>query len=65
MEKINVSSTKTPACQPRDNLAAAALRSCEKPLVSCLKWIGARAFDPLTCNAYWIGANPGVWGSKQ
>jgi len=65
MENNNLSSTKTPPCQPRDKLAAVALRRCEKPLVSCLKWIGAGAFNPLTCNAYWIGANPGMWGSKQ
>lgn len=64
MENVKVSTTKIHACQPRQNPVAAALRSCHKPLVSCLKWIGAGAFDPLTCNAYWIGANPGVCGSK-
>jgi len=65
MENINIATTKTPTCQPRQSVAAVGLRSCEKALVNCLKWIGAGAFDPLSCNAYWIGANPGVWPSKR
>ena len=45
--------------RPPASSAAAAL------LIDSLKGLSAAWRDPMTCNAYWIGAHPAVWGNRK
>ena len=65
MENTNAATTRSPLTKNRQNVATAILRRCAEMLIDGLKFVGATWCDPMTCNAYWIGANPGTWGVRK
>lgn len=65
MENTNASTTRSPVTKTREFAATAMLRRCGEMLINGLKSVGAAWCDPMTCNAYWIGAHPGIWGVRK
>lgn len=65
MENMNAATTHSPVTKTRQNAAAAVLRRCGEMLIDGLKSMCAWCCDPMTCNAYWIGANPAIWGVRK
>jgi len=57
--------THPPGTKTRQNPPAAVLRRSGELLIECLKGISAAWCDPMTCNAYWIGASPAIWGNRK
>ena len=62
---MTTATTQSPVTKTRLNRAPAVLRRCGDLLVGGLKSMSAAWCDPMTCNAYWIGAHPAVWGNRK
>lgn len=65
MENLNAATTNSPVTKSCKNAAAAVLRRCGEMLFDGLKGINAAWGDPMTCNAYWIGGSPTIWGVRK
>ncbi len=65
METMTAATTRSPEPKTRQNLARAVLRRCGELLAHGLKGVSTAWCDPMTCNAYWIGANPGIFGARK
>ena len=61
MKYMTAAITRPPVSRTRQKMAAAILRLCGE----MLKGINAAWCDPMTSNAYWIGANPDMWDVRK
>ncbi len=65
MENMTTATIHSPVPKTGQKPAAAVLRRCGGLLIDGLKGMSAAWCDPMTCNAYWIGASPAIWGARK
>ena len=65
MKNMTAATTHSPVTKIRHDATAAVVRRCAEMLIDGLKGMSAAWCDPMTCNAYWIGANPAIWGVRK
>lgn len=65
MKDMTAAITHSPVTKPRQNAAIAVLRRCGEMLIDVLKSMSAAWCDPMTCSAYWIGADPTIGGVRN
>lgn len=65
IKNIAAATTHSQVTKTRRRPISAALRRFGVPLVDGLKSVATACCDPMTCNAYWIGAHPAIWDSRK
>ena len=65
MEMTTSATTQSHVSQPRTTLAITVLGAVGGYCWASLKGAGLALADPMTCNVFWIGSSPLVWGSKR
>lgn len=65
MEDTRAATAQSPITRTLWKPIAAALRRSGQLLIDGLMTMGAACCDPMTCNAYWIGSNPAIWGARK
>jgi len=65
MENMTPATTRSQVPKAPQNPATAVLRRCGGLLIDGLNGMSAAWCDPMTCNAYLIGASPAIWGARK
>ena len=65
MENTRAANAQSPVTKTRRKPIAAAIHRFGELVVDGLKTMGAACCDPMTCNAYWIGGSPTIWGVRR